>query len=198
MTFCTFVVPTLGRDTLQRAVDSVYAQTDEDWELYVLGDGVIPRFDRPEGRFHDIHYGAIPPGAGGSAGLTRNRAWDIYEMTCGPRTEWFAFLDDDDQVAPNYVRNLRAHAEDYPWADVVVFRMKHPRLGFLPPPTGELRLGTVGISFALKEKVFEKHKFKREDRSKAFHEDWEMISEVQKDGHRIFLSPHVNYLVRDA
>jgi glycosyltransferase involved in cell wall biosynthesis len=55
------------------------------------------------------HEGAAP---------TRNRA------LAGVRTEWTAFLDDDDTMNPNHIELLLAHAEKtgadvvYPWFDV--------------------------------------------------------------------------------
>ena len=166
MSFVTFIVPTLGRDSLARALASIEEQTDSDWSV------------------------VVEPSCG-SAGETRNEA---MKKAHG---EWIGFLDDDDVLCPTYVEHLRAHAEDYPWAECVIFRMDHPVLGILPPPTGQLMLGTVGISFALRKEVARQYRFEAEDPSQAFHEDWQMISKLVDDQRQIFISPYTEYTVRD-
>lgn len=57
--------------------------------------------------------------------LERNGAADTRNQALeAVRTEWTAFLDDDDEWYPDHVRSLAEHAEDttadmvYPWFDV--------------------------------------------------------------------------------
>jgi hypothetical protein len=140
----------------------------------------------------------IDAGTFGSAGETRNAGLDFLRVNGINTMKWIAFLDDDDHLSPDYVAHLKEHAEDYPWADVVVFRMKHPALGVLPPGNGVLRQGTVGISFAAKSFVMTDRRFVQEDVPNLFHEDWTMIESFIKDGNRIFISNHIDYYVREA
>lgn len=159
-----------------------------------MGDGVMPKFDGlmdPR-----IKIGASTKS--GSAGVTRNRALSAMSIDDGHLPKWIGFLDDDDRLAPTYVEHLKQHADDYPWAEVVVFRMNDPRLGVLPPADGRLRHGTVGISFAMRAELAEEHAFIAEDWSQNLNEDWAMIAEFQENQRRIFLSPHTDYLVRNA
>ena len=167
MPFVTFIVPTLGRPELDRALASIEAQTDPDWAVIV------------------------EPSVG-SAGETRNAAMKKAH------TPWTAFLDDDDVLKPTYVEHLREHAEDYPWAEVVIFRMDHPKLGILPPRTGQIRYSTVGISFALRKEISDQYQFERErlDEPRG-NEDWALISKLAEDQRQIYISPHIDYIVRD-
>jgi glycosyltransferase involved in cell wall biosynthesis len=203
--FCTFIVPTLGRDSLQRAIESLIEQTDPDWEAIVIGDNVDPAapfreqdWYRDNFNRHRLHVGKAGPF--GTAGAARNFGCAHYSIMCGPRAEWIAFLDDDDHLRPTYVEHLREQAEDYPWADAIVSRMLDPRFGILPDPVApRIELGHVGISFAIRAEIIEAGlRFVREDRTKLFHEDFEMLKTLRERGRRIHISPHVDYLVRDA
>ena len=181
----TFVIPTLGRDTLDRALGSLVAQTDTRWDSVVVCDGWMRIDEGPDDERIAWFEAQL-----GSAGLTRNVGMELA------KGDWIAFLDDDDVVMPTYVEHLHQHAEDYPWAEAIIFRMDHPHYGILPRPDGHLRLGTVGISFALRCDIAGFYKFVAEETYRGFHEDWELISRLTKDNRRIFLSPHVEYIVR--
>lgn len=191
MPVCTFIVPTLGRPTLGRALDSLRAQTNPDWEAIVVGDGVEPDRDliRGDRRIDMSCYG---PGFG-SAGLVRNFALMRVEMICAVPPRWIAFLDDDDHLTPHYVEHLVEQEELHPDADVIVSRMKHTKLGVLPRPDNILRFGLVGISFAVKAETMQGRKF-----IEGLGQDWGLIEGLLKDGKKIHVSPHIDYLVREA
>lgn len=180
----SFVIPTLGRATLDRALASVLAQTDPDWEAVVVCDGWMRIDEGPDDERIRWYGGDFK-----SAGITRNAGMDIATG------DWVGFLDDDDIVLPTYVEHLREHALDYPWAEVIVFRMDDPNWGVLPRPSGHLHLGGVGISFAIRADIAKLYRFAAEETYRGFHEDWDMISRI-RDDHRIFLSPHTDYVVQ--
>jgi len=190
----TFIVPTIGRPELKRAIDSLSAQRDDDWEAVVVFDqNKTVALDS----LHDERYWTLTTSKG-SAGETRNVGLDWHRSNGG--SEWVAFLDDDDVLTPHYVEHLREHADDYPWADVIVFRMDTPHLGIVPPTTGQIMHGTVGISFALKAEIANGYRFvaeRRESLKDLLNEDWDLISRLVKDGKQIFISPHIDYIVRD-
>jgi glycosyltransferase involved in cell wall biosynthesis len=201
MAFATFIIPTIGRDSLRRSLASLYAQSDPDWAALVIGDGVNPAYDLD---LHDLDRVAFfcPQEIFDSAGLTRNWGLSLFE-SYGPDVipnhlgEWIAFLDDDDHLKPEYVEHLRQHAEDYPWAEVIVFRMLHPTLGVLPASDGRLAWGSVGISYAAKRDVIKDRRFCKERAAEGHHEDWNLLKELMDD-HRVFISPNIDYIVRDA
>lgn len=94
----TVIIPTIPprKKLLERALESVRAQTLQPYDVLVSTD------NRKEG-----------------AAVRRNEA-----LKC-VRTEWVAFLDDDDEFLPNHLELLAARAElenadlVYPWFTVV-------------------------------------------------------------------------------
>jgi glycosyltransferase involved in cell wall biosynthesis len=101
-----------------RAIRSALAQTFEDFELFVVDDGstdatpeVLAGVD--DGRLrrvrHDQNYGIS---------RTRNTALGLA------RGEWLAFLDDDNEWAPDYLERQLAFAASRPGAGVTYCRAR--------------------------------------------------------------------------
>lgn len=102
MPACSIILPTFNRaSTLQRAIDSVFAQTCTDWELVVVDDGstdethkVLEEYTkRKDSRFHFLiqkNCGRIQ---------ARNNG---FEKTT---SEIITFLDSDDWYDPNHLQN---------------------------------------------------------------------------------------------
>src|SRR5512144_610930 len=101
-------LPTRNRAaSLQRAVDSVLAQTHADFELIVVDDGssdgtrqCLEDAQRSDARVRAIHH-AVSRGAPAS----RNAA------IAAARGEWLTGLDDDDEFLPRRLELLLAHAQ---------------------------------------------------------------------------------------
>jgi len=151
--FITFIVPTIGRDTLKRTIDSLINQTNPNWNCIVIYDGIesneftderIKSFSSVKlGHFTNIH---------GTSGLVRNEG--IKEVT----TEWIGFVDDDDTLHPEYVETLE---KKYLEHDLVIWRMKFDNGLIVPRLDDEsIHCGNVGISFSYRNKgnfIFEKN-----------------------------------------
>ena len=45
MTLVTFIIPTIGRDSLQMAINSLYQQTIWDWKAIIIFDGIEPNIN---------------------------------------------------------------------------------------------------------------------------------------------------------
>jgi glycosyltransferase involved in cell wall biosynthesis len=180
----TFIIPTIGRDTLQRSIDSIQNQTNPDWNIIVVFDGIPstlfisnPKItiieNKKEGKYKN------------SAGNVRNHGMQFV------KTEWIAFLDDDDTIAPDYIQTFYNEIQTYPLVDVVIFRMKRDS-DILPNiKTDDFYEGDVGISFALKSELF-KSGFQFKPSST---EDFEFLDLLRKNGKIIMISPHVKYFV---
>lgn len=184
--FATFIIPTLGRETLRRALESVRDQTDQDWNAHVIGDGLAAAWTPPwlhprilyaniEVRQGKENHGAEP----------RNQA---MRHAVG---QWLCFLDDDDRLDVDYLKWLRAESED---KDLVVFQMRYSDGSVLPPlGTVSLAAGQVGISFAIRAE------FQRERKlwfSPSAEEDWTFLKSAIDSGARGRLSEKVAYYVR--
>ncbi len=153
-----------------------------------------PRWEKRPGRSNIDPRISYIRGHESSAGLLRNEG--IKEAL----GEWVAFVDDDDTIAPQYVEHLREHAEDFPSADVIVFRMEHPKYGILPRESCPIiAQGFVGISYAVKRGI--QPLFIREnvvsdtDTTLNTHEDIELLVELKNKNHELYISPHIDYKV---
>jgi glycosyltransferase involved in cell wall biosynthesis len=193
----TFVIPTIGRDTLVRTVESLRAQTDDDWRAVIVADGrraglAVAALDVESDRIT-----VVTAPATGSAGLTRNFALPWIDSV------YTGFVDDDDVLEPEYVERLRS-ANGRLRSDVVVFRMDHPELGVLPDPEEpRIEWGQVGISFAVRSVWFTEYglSFIREqnvnDRfGSAANEDIRLLTVIQRLHGAFHLSDYLGYRVR--
>jgi hypothetical protein len=196
--FASFIVPTLVRDSLRRTIGSLSDQTVDDWQAIMVIDWQarkkhMPWLVSPKG----VHVYLPSAGLSGSAGLLRNHGIK------NAQGEWLCFVDDDDYLSPHYLEHLQQHARDYPRVDVIVFRMKDPKLGILPDPVlPEIDFSKVGTSFAIKREWMTGEdppfQFIREDVAAKVHEDWQLLSELKEAQLKFYISPHVDYFVREA
>lgn len=91
---------------LRRAIESVRAQRGvEDWEMCIVGDctpddsaEVVAGFGDERLRFHNLPEKS-PPRAHGA--IAKN--WGVFEMARG---EWIAYLDDDDEYRPDFLKGM--------------------------------------------------------------------------------------------
>lgn len=146
----TFVIPSLGRATLMRAIDSLRAQSDPDWKAVVAFDGVEPTIISDD----KISMIKVNPRGEWRAGLARNAA--IETVT----TPWVGLLDDDDTLHPDYVKTHKKMSSGNETVAVFLYKMLNQD-GRILPDVPALRCNHVGISFAFHKRVFERVRFKR-------------------------------------
>jgi glycosyltransferase involved in cell wall biosynthesis len=190
MTVVTFIIPSKGRPTLTRTLHSLRAQTDQDWKAIVAFDGIDAIIDDDFSSDERITLTRLVKrvGQANHGGLVRNYAMGIAD------TPWLAFVDDDDSVTPDYVARLNETLGQHPDCDVVIFRMQQSPGVVLPPPGHtNFSITQVGISFAMKRKLFVEHGY-------AFvpgiEEDFHLLNRIRAGGCKIVISPHLTYLVR--
>lgn len=182
--FCTFITPTIGRDTLTRTIQSVINQTCADWNMHVVGDGLGSDW-KPPWLHQRILFSNLSQkhGTSNHGGMCRNHA---LSTAVG---QWFAFVDDDDRLDEHYLEWLREESIN---RDVVVFRMKYPDESVLPSGDA-LALGNVGISFAVRSE------FQRASNVwfiPSETEDWGFLSSLLSSGARLKMSSRIAYYVR--
>lgn len=123
----SIVVPTYNRPhTLPRAVKSVLAQTERDWELLIANDGdqdMAPLVAEVSG--NDPRVRVLATGGRKGAAVARNTG------ARAARGEVICFLDDDDEFMPQYLARLGALMKDkqldFSW--VGVRRLREDSLG---------------------------------------------------------------------
>jgi glycosyltransferase involved in cell wall biosynthesis len=176
----TFIIPTIGRATLSRTVDSLFKQTDPNWKAIIVFDGIDPTiFTDPRIKCMKINK----TGVSNHAGNVRNSGMELVD------TEWISFVDDDDTLSENYVKWLNEEIIQHPESDVILFRYQHTHGMVIPPfELNEIVLNNVGISFSMKKKLFnDGYKF-----VPSYCEDYELLSRIKN----VYISKHVAYFVR--
>lgn len=180
----TIVIPSIGRSSIDGALRSLLSQTIPNWRALVIYDGSDANPTIKDSRIEVVHIDKT-----GSAGATRNAALQWI------KTEWIAFLDDDDALAPDYIEKLQKTIQEVPTADIVVFRMRYSDGSTLPNPGSDsvLRFAQVGISFAIRAKTLAEVPFKPINA-----EDFHLLHDAHKLGKTIVLSEYLEYSVRPS
>jgi len=180
----TFIIPSLNRPTLDRTVESLLSQTNENWEAIILFDGVSGKTYNDE-RILTLEIpktGLIGP-ANGQSGMVRNEGIKIC------KTEWIAFLDDDDSIHHKYVEDLFKNYND---KDFVVWRMKYISGIVLPPLfMNDIAFANVGISFCFKNK-FDNLFFE----CNRDGEDFDFLMKLKNSTDNWVIAPEIYYNVR--
>jgi len=197
----TFIIPTIGRASLLRTLDSLYAQTDGRWRAIIVFDGVpssrVFSGDSLDSLDHRIQVLEIEKSGVhiNSAGLVRNAGI----RSC--LTEWIGFVDDDDTLSSRYVETFYSEVEAYSSIEVLLFRMYVEKPSYLNPDcfilpelnTADFYWRKTGISFALRTSIFL-------DRGLWFEpseeEDYLFLDGLRRRGISMMISPYIRYFVR--
>jgi glycosyltransferase involved in cell wall biosynthesis len=183
----TFIIPTIGRSTLSKTLDCLINQTNPNWKAIVIFDGISPTIQNTDPRICIIESPKLGQGIN-SAGLVRN-----YGITFAD-TEWVAFVDDDDNLSRRYVDIFIEESSEYTLADIIIFRMRVLDGNIFPKlSTESFYQNQVGISFAVKKKIFDdEHIF-----IPSTAEDFIYLDGARNKKYNIMISPYVTYFVRN-
>jgi glycosyltransferase involved in cell wall biosynthesis len=151
--FVTFIIPTKGRPSLEKAIQSLLNLDDWNWRAIILFDGVESVEIKCVDYLNDNHFIVRKEEKIGHAGLLRNLAFPLID------TIWTAFLDDDDYLKETYITKLREYSSKNPELDIIIFTYKDVSNGNTQPPKGttEFQCCNVGISFAIKTEFIRKY-----------------------------------------
>ncbi|MBI1281067.1 MAG: glycosyltransferase [Anaerolineaceae bacterium] len=107
--FCTTIIPTIGRDTLEKSVLSVLNQqfTAGDFEVIVVNDSGVPL---PEAEWQKSPCVKVITTNKRERSVARNTGAALGQGT------YFHFLDDDDWVEPNFLDEMYRFTLKFPQA----------------------------------------------------------------------------------
>ena len=181
--FVTFIIPSIGRSSLKRAVESVINQGDWNWKIIIVFDGIEPNID-----FNNDHIKYITAPKTNSAGLTRNIAIPLVD------TGWTAFLDDDDYIADTYIQKLKYYINEDSERDIIIFTYRDITNGNTRPPLGfkDIVSCEVGISFACKTDFIHHNDIKFQW---GAIEDFAFLNDCRNAGAKYYLTNDVQYYV---
>lgn len=114
----SIIIPTLGRKSLNRTLDSLKDQRASEDEILVVGDGPQKEARRiVEERGVGYRYLETPP----------THRWGHAQRNLGmsqSKGDYLAFMDDDDVYLPGAFEAMRKAASDNPKIGLFLFRMK--------------------------------------------------------------------------
>jgi glycosyltransferase involved in cell wall biosynthesis len=181
----TFIIPTIGRPTLEKTIKSLQKQTCINWLAIIIFDDVTPSININDPRILLIMCNKLGEGVN-YAGRVRNYGMNFV------KTPWIAFLDDDDSISPDYVEKFNEEILNFS-TDVIIFRM-HFDNNIMPElDTTDFYKGKVGISFAIKKNIVDAGFIF----SPSKYEDYHYLSLLKSNNYTIMISPYVLYFVRD-
>jgi glycosyltransferase involved in cell wall biosynthesis len=185
MSTLTFIIPSIGRNTLQKSIESIQTQTVNNWKIIVIFDGIQPTIPNPDSN-KIVFIKSKKKGIGvNSAGNVRNYGMNFV------KSDWIAFLDDDDIISPKYVETFNSEIIKYPNTDVIIFRMKSNNKIMPSLETANFYKNYVGISFALKTEIFKKgNQF-----IPSSAEDFIYLKMLRNKNYNIMISPYIRYFV---
>jgi glycosyltransferase involved in cell wall biosynthesis len=140
--FFSVVIPLYNkRPYIRRAVDSVLAQTFEDFELIVVDDGSTDGSHEALAHVTDPRFRLLrQENRGGAGGQARNTGMSAAGGT------WFAFLDGDDMWLPDHLLELRRIIEQERSAGLISCRSREvveTRLGSMVQSSKKLTVRRI-------------------------------------------------------
>lgn len=193
--FVTFIIPSIGRKTLLNSLNSLLLQENKEWQCIVGFDGLLkenidfplPEDDRIIYNYFSKKLGTLKGnGNHGRAGSVRN---ELIKLC---KTEWIAFLDDDDTLTQDYVGHLLETINNN-IIDCCIFRMIMKDGTIIPRPyNNNLYPGNIGISFACNLKFLLKNNITFQSGET---EDFEFIKNIHLNDGKIYLSNNITYKV---
>ncbi len=182
----TFIVPTIGRDTLSRTLTSLKNQTIKEWKAIVIFDGIKSNIEEDDERIKIIEIEKSGLDVN-SAGNVRNKGIKHAD------TEWLAFVDDDDMLHEKYIECFNEEITRKKTLDVVIFRMFNDNNHIVPLlNTDNFYVYFVGISFAVKKSIFDKGIVF----IPSYKEDFDYLDKLRTKGYKMCISPYTTYFVR--
>ena len=187
--FITFIIPTIGRESLNNAVNSLLKLQDTDWKAIIIFDGIKNTFSFNHPNIECIEIekvGVINKDLHNYAGYVRNIGFKYVKDT-----EWIAFLDDDDYIHEMYITYLKKEINNCPTIDVCLFRMINIKLNVIPlKEDNQIIKNHCGISFAIRKKISKNIIFENDKC-----EDYIYLKKAEYYGYTIVLSNYITYYI---
>jgi glycosyltransferase involved in cell wall biosynthesis len=183
----TFIIPTIGRESLKNTLISLQNQTIEKWSAIIIFDDCDVNINNIDDRIKIVCCNKLGSNIN-NAGLVRNYGINLVD------TKWIAFLDDDDVIDETYLQKFYEELELNNGFDVLIFRMNLcgrviPRLD-----TDNFYINDVGISFVAKKEIFNSGMKFVPDGA----EDFLLLNQIRKKNYKMIISPYVMYYVENS
>jgi hypothetical protein len=185
-TFVTFIIPTIGRESLIDTVNSLLNLNNKNWKAIIIFDRVENKFNINDNRISIIetNYNSYKIN---KSSFVRNIGLKNID-----NTEWVAFVDDDDYISPNYLDCFINELKDHDDLEACIFRMGYKNKFVIPSKyDNSIIKCKVGISFVVKEFIAKKTYFKDD-----LFEEYLYLKELDNNNYKIIISEYVTYFVK--
>jgi len=192
----TFIIPSIGRESLFYSAESLINQTITEWKAIIVLDGItinmlnnniLNLLEDERFEVHEIEKVGLNIN---QAAKVRNYGMSVVDENC----EWIAFLDDDDTIARDYIETFKNELFIYPECDVYIYRMINNDHRVIPKLNSmNFQVCDVGISFIIKRNIYISGLEFEPDGT----EDYIYLNKIRKNGYKIIISPYVKYYVRN-
>ena len=182
----TFIIPTIGRDTLLNSINCLKNQTIKLWKAIIIFDGIKSNINNSDPRIKIIEIDKVGIDKN-SAGNVRNYGISLVD------TKWIAFLDDDDLIDNDYIETFYNELKLYQSIDVLIFRMAMDNRIVPELKTDNFYLCDVGISFIIKREICDNNILFEPDSV----EDFLFLDKIRENNYEIMISPYVKYFVKN-
>lgn len=179
----TFIIPTIGRDSIKESIQALKNQTCTKWKAIIVFDGIKNNFDINDEK---IEVFEIPKQCESINQASEVRNYGISKAN----TKWIAFLDDDDIISNDYVETFFIESKIFNF-DVYIFRMKMDNRIIPDENEKNIKICDIGISFIIKKYIFNNIQFQNSGT-----EDYDFLKKVQNNNHKMIISNHVSYFVK--
>jgi glycosyltransferase involved in cell wall biosynthesis len=182
----TFIIPTIGRDTLLNSINCLKNQTIKLWKAIIIYDGIKSNINNSDPRIKIIEID--------KAGIDKNSAGNVRNHGISfVDTKWIAFLDDDDLIDNDYIETFYNELKLYPSIDVLIFRMAMDNRIVPELKTDNFYLCDVGISFIIKREICDNNILFEPDSV----EDFLFLDKIRENNYEMMISPYVKYFVKN-
>lgn len=193
MSLVTVIIPSTGRVTVERSLNSLLNMNNPNWKALVgfdcVSDDIINNLNLPVDSRIIYHRLQAKKGGGNNyGGGVRNFLIDKAE------TQWVCFLDDDDTFRPQYLDRFLEETNLIE-IDCIIFRMSFHKedIHVLPPSNlTNPEPAKVGISFAVKKSFLDNNSLRFENGQM---EDFDLLNRIHAIS-KIKFSTHIVYNVR--
>jgi glycosyltransferase involved in cell wall biosynthesis len=185
----TFIIPTIGRESLIESIESILKQTIKEWNAIIIFDGIKSNI-KNKNIINDNRIKIIEIE---KKGIKINQSSHVrnYGILLS-NTDWIAFLDDDDIIANDYIKTFYEELDLYKNIDVIIFRMIDKERIIPKLETDNFYLCDVGISFIMRKSIYDSGIYFIPDGA----EDFLYLDNIRKNNYKIMISPYVKYFVR--
>lgn len=134
------IIPTSGRDTLEKTIDSIQYQASKNDDIIVVGDGIDPQ----------VNFKAYNLGPTNDYGASQRN----FGLMVG-NNPWIMFIDDDDVYTNNAFDTVKKYLKA---PEIHIFKMTYSHLHSNNTlwKTKEIKYGNIGTPMFIVPRIFEK------------------------------------------